>query len=344
MSNSPAPRPTMKEVARLAGVSIKTVSRVINGEQHVSAAVTERVNKAAAQLDYRPDFTARSLRQSSRATKTVGLILDSVDNPFSAGLLRAVEDAATAEGSAVLATSVDEDPDRARRLVRTLLSRQVDGLIIAAASGDQSYLAREIAAGTPVVFIDRPPENLTADTVMADNVGGAYAGVDQLLAVGHHDIAFLGDHLTIRTAAERLEGFRSALADHGATVPEEHVVVGLHSPEAAESAVRSLLLSRQPPTALFTAQNLITIGAIRALRDLGLQDRVALIGFDDVPLSDLLDPPVAVVEQRVYEIGRTAAQLLFQRLAGIRSEPGELLRIPTDMRLRATGTIPPPPA
>lgn len=331
----------MKDVARLAGVSLKTVSRVVNGEPHVSPDLIAKVNVAAQQLDYRPDLTARSLRRTSRATKTLGLMLENVANPFSASLLRAVEDAGREHGLVVLAASSDDDPDQERQLVRTLLSRQVDGLIVAVATGDQSYLRRELVGGKPMVFVDRPPLNLDADTVSSTNTEGSADAVAHLIARGHRDIAFLGDRLSIPTASERLAGYRQALTRARLTPHPAHVITELHHDLAAEAAVRALMLSREPPTALFTARNTITTGAIRALRGLGMTQRVALIGFDEFELADLLDPAVAVVDQDIYEIGRTAANLVVDRLRGVRRGQGEHFRIPTRLVLRASADIPP---
>lgn len=334
-------RPTMREVARLAGVSIKTVSRVINDEPAVSEQLRSKVLTAAAQLGYRPNFTASTLRRSAGGTRTLGLLLKDVANPFSAALLRAIEDRARLDGYAVISASVDEDDERERELSQAFLSRQVDGLIIVPTAGNHGYLAREVERGTPIVFVDRAPAGIDADTVSSDNFEGARDAVRHLIGLGHRAVAFLGDYTTISTASERLQGYREALAEAGLVADASLIVTDMHSDVVAEQAVRSLLLSRQPPTALFTAQNLITIGAVRALRGLDMQHRVALFGFDDFLLSDLLDPPVAVVEQDVYRMGQTAAGLLFDRKEGLRTGPGEHIRLPTKLILRASGEVRP---
>lgn len=331
----------MREVAKLAGVSIKTVSRVINDEPAVSDDLRTKVLTAASQLGYRPNFTASTLRRASGSTRTIGLLLKNVANPFSAALLRAVEDTARQRDVVVISASVDEDDDRERRLSQAFLSRQVDGLIIVPTAGNHSYLAREADRGTPVVFLDRAPAGIDADTVSSQNVEGARAAVEHLIDLGHRSIAFLGDHSRISTAAERLQGYREAMAVAGLPADPALIVTDVHSEDLAEVHTRRLLLSRTPPTALFTAQNLITIGALRALRSLDLQHRIAVFGFDDFMLADLLDPPVAVVEQEIYQLGQTAATLLFDRQEGTRVGPGEHLRIPTRLIVRASGMIPP---
>jgi LacI family transcriptional regulator len=332
-------RPTMREVAALAGVSLKTVSRVINAEPSVAPALVARVNRAAAALDYRPNLTARSLRSSDGRTRTIGVVLEDVANPFSSALHRAVEDLARARGVAVFAGSVDEDAGRERELTSALISRRVDGLVVMPTGDDQSYLANEQRAGLNLVFVDRPPRLLRADTVLSDNVDGAYRGVAHLLAHGHTRVAFLGDLEEIPTATERFAGYRQALTEAGIALERELVVFGIRGADAAEAVV-SELLNGPRPTALFTAQNLITIGAVRGLRNLGLRHQVALVGFDDFALSDLLEPPVTIVAQDPVAIGAAACQRLFERMDGDGGPPQSVV-IPTRLVARGSGEIRP---
>ncbi|MGK5676777.1 LacI family DNA-binding transcriptional regulator [Micromonospora sp. URMC 106] len=309
-------RPTLRDVALLAGVSPKTVSRVVNGEAGVSAPKTAAVQRAIAQLDYRPNFTASSLRRAGGRSAAIAAILEDVANPFSAALHRALEDAARERGVLIFAGSVDEDPARERDLIRAFTMRQADALVVVPASDNQSYLAGEVDAGTPVVFVDRPPVGLAVDAVLTDNHEGAAAAVRHLVRHGHRDIAYLGDLRTIPTARQRFQGFKEALSDHGIRPSPSLIVHDLHTEREAEDAVRRLLSAQSRPTALFTSQNLVTIGAIRALQQLGRQHDVALVGFDDFPLADLLQPAVTVVAQNPSEMGRVAASLLFRRLDG----------------------------
>jgi LacI family transcriptional regulator len=333
----------MHDVAALARVSLKTVSRVINHEPGVSPELARRVQQAATQLDYRPNLAARSLRQAGGRTATIGLLLEDVGNPFSSGIHRAIEDAARARGVAVMASSLDEDPAREQELVRNFVSRRVDGLAIVPAAPDHSYLVNERRAGLAVVFVDRPPGYLDADTVLAANREGARDGVRHLVAQGHRRIAFLGDMRSISTARDRSAGYRDALREASIPIDERLIRSDLHSIDAARAAVEELLAmpARAAPTALFASQNLVTVGALRALRALGLEQRVALVGFDDVMLGDLLQPGLTAVAQDPTAMGTAAAELLFRRMDGDSGVTRRVV-IPTRLIERGSGEIPPP--
>jgi len=330
----------MRDVAALAKVSIKTVSRVVNGESGVSPRLARQVLAASERLNYRHNLTASSLRRSDGRSATIGVVLEDVANPFSAALNRSIEDVAVQRGVLVLAGSSDEDGDRERKLVSAFASRRVDGLIIQPSSEDHSYLLTERKAGTAIVFVDRPPAFFDADTVLTDNAAGVRRGVRHLVEHGHRRIGYLGDLHKIATAVERHRGYVEELADHRIDIDETIVRLDLKGIEKAEAAAIELLRMPQPPTALFSGQNLITIGAFRALRQLGLHQRVALIGFDDILLADLLQPAITVIAQDPAAIGRTAAEMLFRRLDGDRS-PSEHRVVVTRMIARGSGEIAP---
>lgn len=333
-------RPTMTDVASLAGVSLKTVSRVINGEPAVSPELIARVTAAAEKLEYRHNLTASSLRRADGKSATIGVLLEDVGNPYSSALHRSIEDVARERGVLVLAGSSDEDPDRERGLVSAFAARRVDGLIIVPASHDHSYLLGERRAGTAMVFVDRPPAFLDADTVLTENEAGVRRGVRHVLIRGHRRIAYLGDMQSIATAALRHQGYVAELAASGIPLDPDLVRLGLRGTEPAEAVVHQLLSLPDPPTALFAGQNLITIGAYRALRHLGLQRKIALVGFDDVELADLLEPGITVIAQDPAAMGRTAAELLFRRLDGDRS-PSVHHIVPTRLIARGSGEIAP---
>jgi LacI family transcriptional regulator len=312
----PRRRPTMVDVAALAGVGLKTVSRVVNAEPGVSPSMEARVREAIAQLNYRRDANAATLRRLGRKTQTIGLVLEDVSNPFSSALHRAVEDTARKRGVMVFAGSCDEDPERERDLIGSMRERRVDGIIVVPASHDHTYLYEERRAGTALVFVDRPAAHLDADSVVSDNEGGGRMATEHLLRHGHRRIGFLGDLLSITTAAERLRGYRAALERSAVQIDERLVRSDLRDADSAAAAIDELLSLAEPPTAFFTSQNLLTIGGLKALRRVGLQQRIALIGFDDVPLADIVEPAVSVVAQDPQALGRRAAELLFRRLDG----------------------------
>ena len=331
----------MVDVAALAGVGLKTVSRVVNGEPGVSAQLESRVRQAIEQLDYRRDANASMLRRLGRKTQTIGLVLEDVANPFSSALHRAVEDAARERGVLVFAGSCDEDPARERELIGSFRERRVDGIVVVPAGHDHTYLHEERRAGTALVFVDRRARHLDADSVVSDNRGGATAAVDHLLDSGHRRIAFLGDSLSISTAEERLRGYTEALRDARVAIDDNLIRTGLRNPDVAAAAVGEILALDDRPTAIFAGQNLLTIGAVRALRQAGLERRVALIGFDDISLGDMVDPGISVVAQDPQALGRAAAELLFRRLDGDGRQSTHRV-IPVRLIERGSGEILPP--
>ena len=328
----------MIDVAALAGVGLKTVSRVVNSERGVSPQLEARVRQAIEQLNYRRDVNAATLRRLGRKTQTIGLVLEDVSNPFSSALHRAVEDAARDRGVLVFAGSCDEDPDRERELIGSFRERRVDGLIVVPASHDHTYLHEERRAGTALVFVDRRARHLNADSVVSDNFGGAKHAVRHLLERGHRRVGFLGDLLSISTAQERLRGYRHALETAGVVIDDALIYSDLRAPDVAAAAVDEMLELPQPPTAFFTSQNLLTIGGIRALRRARREREIALIGFDDVSLADVLDPAISVVAQDPQTLGRAAADQLFRRLDGD-SGPAVNVVIPVSLIARGSGEI-----
>ncbi|WP_031465419.1 LacI family DNA-binding transcriptional regulator [Sciscionella sediminilitoris] len=325
----------MNDVARLAGVSIKTVSRVVNDEPGVHEQTARQVLAAIESLGFRRNMGARNLRQGV-TTATVGLLLEDVSNPFYSGLTRGVEEVARQFGRRVLSASSDEDPVQARELALDFCARRVDGLLIVPAGREQGYLAAEIRAGTPVVFIDRPGGDVTADTVLMDNVGGTMMAVAHLAEHGHRHIGFLGDDPEIFTAAERLRGFREGCARAGIERGAEFAAMGPHDEHSIGTALRAMF--DRSVTALIGGNNRITIGLLRVLA--GMPERPALIGFDDFELADLLDPPVTVIAHDAKALGHAAAGRLFARIQGDDSPHRDLV-LPARLVPRGSGEISP---
>lgn len=330
----------MRDVATRAGVSVMTVSRVVNGDPRVGADLAAGVQKAVTELGYQHNVTARNLRLTGQPTATVGLIVDDVANPFFSAVQRAVEDTVAMHDSLVLSGSSDGRLDREQALVSAFTTRRVDGLIMIPSGDDQRYLQVELDRGLALVLVDRPSTSIVADTVLSANFDGAVRAVRHLIDHGHRRIAFLGHNVEKhRTSAERLRGYRTALVAAGLPVDPRLVVTDLPSDEAAERAARDLLAADGPPTALFTCHNRLTVGARHALYRLRAADRVAQVGFDDLTFADLLEPGLTVVAQDPASIGAQAAELLIRRIGGVDDVP-RTHELPVTLIVRGSGEIP----
>ena len=322
----------------MAGVSLKTVSRVVNAEGGVSGKLDSRVRAAIDRLDYRPDLSASSLRRTDRKTATIGLLSQDVAHPFSSTVHRAVADVALRHGVLVIAGSSDNNEARERELMAAFSSRRVDGLIVLTASRGQSQLLSEQRRGTAVVFVDRDPVGLDADRVMTDGRAGVRLALSHLVAHGHREIGYLGDLQVSAASALSYQIYGQELNALGLDVDTRLVKLDLDGVQSAEAAAIELLTLAQPPSALFAATNLLAIGACRALRQLHLQDTVAMIGFDDVLMVDLLQAGVTVIARDAYAVGRAAAEVLFCRINGDRS-PSYRITIPPLLMPRGSGEV-----
>ncbi|MFI8996647.1 LacI family DNA-binding transcriptional regulator [Streptomyces sp. NPDC053542] len=329
-------RPTMKDVAARAGVGLKTVSRVVNGEPGVTPDTERRVQEAITALGFRRNDSARVLRKGR--TASIGLVLEDLADPFYGPLNRAVEEVARDHGALLINGSSAEDPAREQELVLALCARRVDGLVIIPAGTDHRYLEPEIAAGVATVFVDRPAGEIEADVVLSDSFGGARDAVAHLIAHGHRRIGFIGDQPRIHTAVERLRGYRAAMEEAGLPVDESWVALGSTAPERVRSAAGAMLAGPAPVTALFSGNNRVTVTVVRVLAE--HTHPVALVGFDDFELADLISPGITVVAQDAARLGRTAAALLFRRLDGA-DEPPQQRVIPTRLIPRGSGELPP---
>jgi LacI family transcriptional regulator len=328
----------MNDVAAHAGVSLKTVSRVVNGLDHVSADKFERVTRAIEALGFRRNEYARQLRQGT--TATIGLVLEDVADPFYSVLTRAVEDVAFERDHVVLAASSAEDPLRARALIESFGARGVDGLIIAPAGGiDAGYLRGELDAGSSMVFVDRPVAGIDADTVLVDSRGGAQRGTEHLIEHGHRRIAFFGDDETVYTATERRAGYRAALEAAGIPFDDRLVEMTVPATASATELLDRILAIDDPPTAVFGGNNRWSIRLLRALR--GRNTDLAFLGFDDFELSDVLSPGITVIAQDPAAAGRIAAELLFRRITGDTS-PVQRVQLATTLITRGSAERPGP--
>ncbi len=330
-------RPSLVQVAQLSGVSVKTASRALSGEGYVADETRARVLNAADQLGYRINGIARELRRGAKTSTLVGLLSGDLANPFYSRLASGLERELRRHRLQLITASTDEDPDLERQLINSLLERRVRALVIASTIGAHGFLAAERRHGIPFIFVDRPPIGLAADAVLLDNREGARQAAAHLIAGGHRRIGVIGDLSRLSTHRDRISGFAEAMEQAGLRDWDEYLLEDAHDTAAAGRAVDELLGRLPPPTALFTTNNRITTGALRALR--GHPRPPALIGFDELDVGDVLG--VSVITHDPEEMGQQAALLLMARLDGDRKPPRRVV-VPTRLLVRDSSERPPP--
>lgn len=325
-------KPTMSDVARLAGVGTMTVSRVLNGTVPVSKETARRVQTAIDQLKYRPNELARVFR--SQQSRTIGLIIPYLYDPFFANCAHAVTSVAREHGFSVIITTSDENPDAEYVQAEQMLQRHVDGLVIIPAQRSQSRLSRVLFGRTPVVTFDRPVSDPSLDVVLVQNSAGSRSITQHLIEHGHKRIGFMGLSRSLFTINARFLGYRRALQDAGL---KENAFFGCESQEDTLRAIEDKLNGANPPTAFFTSNTLATRYVLASLLHLGVKipTDLALVGFDDFDLADLTSSPLTVVRQPAQEMGRVAASLLFERIArGELPQTGNRIVLPVEIVLR----------
>jgi LacI family transcriptional regulator len=326
----------MNDVARRAGVALKTVSRYVNGETNIDPVLSGRIAEAIADLGYRRNLAAASIRPGW-TSKTLGLIIGDLANPYYSTLSRAIETVARDHGYLLISASSDEDGVTHDRLVDRLMEQRVDGLLIVPPRRPARAWNAVAPPIPPLVFVDRPADlgaapGIRADTVLADNEGGAFEATKALVRAGARRVAFVGDDLSIYTMAERHRGYRRALAEAGVNADGQLVRSDAHDARQAGDTILRLL-DGGDADAIFAANNRAAVGAMRAFRE--SRRRLALIGFDDFEAASLSDPAVSVVSQDIAEMGRVAAEALIDRLQGAEREP--IMRVlPTRLVLRGS--------
>ena len=321
----------MIDVAKEAGVALRTVSRVVNGDTTVGEELAQRIRAAIERLDYQPDERARQLR--SGRTGTIGAAVRNI--AIAHPVLREIEVAARAARLNVVAMSTDDDEDREREAVMSMCRRRMDGIIIEPIAEDHGYLQAEIDSGLAVVAFDRPAAGISVDTVLTDNRGGIASAFEHLVRHGHRRIGYIGDDERIHTGHERADAFRDCLRGIGGPL-DGMVQPGPIEPARIAAALDTLRAAGV--TAVVTGNALTTVEVVRQFGpDLGA---TALVGFDDFPLSDLLRPGLTVVAQGDLEIGQTAIDLFRSRLAD-RERPVRTVTVPTTLIVRGSGEIAP---
>jgi LacI family transcriptional regulator len=336
---------TMRDVARVAGVSAKTVSRVFNEDPHVTEETRDRVRWAMQKLNYVPNLLARSFRVGADAA--VGLAVPDIADPFFAAMAGSIELDLVGRGMAVVITSLFHGgrgslaAERERVALEALLRRQISGLIVACVSADQSYLA-PWQERTPMVFVDRAPRGLSAVYVIEDDLGAAREAVAHLASHGHRRVAFLGVTTPVTTTRRRLTGYRSAIAENGLDTGPELVCMPNESADEAAAELVKRLDAPNAPTAVFSSNIPCTMALVRALKQAERTD-IALIGFGDFPMAAALTPAVTVVDQDPARLGHIAVERLLQRIEDPLSEPRRRTVLPVRLIPRGSGELRPRP-
>jgi len=307
---------TIYDVAKKAGVSPATVSRALSGARGVSEATRRKVLTVAQELQYSPNYIARSLKK--RQTNTIALIISDITNPFFTTLARGVEDRASEYGFNTIFCNTDEDPRIEAAYVELMLRRQVDGLLISSCSDGRSlsFLSKR---SVPVVLVDRKVKDSSWDCVVGDSEYGAYALTKHLIEVhGKRKIAIISGPLVLSTNRERVEGYTRALKEAGVTPREEWIVIGAYKEDFGYQATRRLLERGSSIEAIFAGNNVIAVGAIRAARELGIRvpEDLALVTFDDFDLASALFPFLTAAKQPAYTMGTLAVEMLLERIRG----------------------------
>jgi len=330
--------PTIKEVARRAGVSVGTASHVLNGKVPVSEELRKRVEAAITELDYHPSQVARSL--SIRRTHTLGIVIPDIANPFFPQLIRGVESVVTKSGFSLTTFNTDDQLQREKEALTILRSRRVDGILLVIAPGrrDNAHIAGAMGAGIPVVCLDRLPSGrLSLDCVTADNFTGSRDAVRHLIAMGHRDIAIVTGPLSLKNALDRLRGYKAALTEAGIPTREQHIKEGDFREETGKRICQELFSSgKRRPSALFVSNNLMAIGALEGLRRMGLHcpDDFALASFDGFLFPDVFRPALTTVVQSAHEIGARGAEILIQRLDNELTADAVRIELPTELHLK----------
>ncbi len=331
---------TIRDVAKQAGVSTMTVSRVLNNSGYISSEARERVERTIAELGYVRNTLASSLR--FKQTKTIALVLTDITNPFFTTIARGVEDTASENNFHVIFCNTDESIEEEAEHLNTLLQRQVDGVLLVPARNSSEVVRFAQERKTPIVVLDRHLPDIQVDTVRCDSKQGAYDLVKHLLDLGHERIAVLSGPEGVSTAMDRVAGYSQALQEAGRNIDPELVWFGEFIQTSGYQMTRQALALTPRPTALFAANNFIAIGAYRALRDAGLRipEDISLVAFDDLPAPLVMEPFLTVAAQPAYEMGQQGTELLLTRLAGEGpAEPQEIV-LPTQLIVRRSSGPP----
>lgn len=326
------PATTISAVAEHARVSITTVSRVLNGDPRVGAGYKRRVLAAVEELGYRPNRLAQNLRK--RRSAAIGVVVSDIENPHFSEAIRAIEDTAYGHGFTVLVCNTDESPQKQQTYLEMMVDERVLGVVLSPSDPSDATIATVLDAGIPVVAFDREVADVRADAVVVDNVKATWTATEHLLKGGHTDIVFVGGRPEVETGAERLDGYEHAMRAAG--LPPRSLTGGFRA-DGARAAVETLLASPRPVDALIVANNLMTLGALLALREarVAIPDDIAVIGIDDPTWAPLVAPPLTTLAQPVRRMAADAMDLLLDRVSGRRTEPRRIVH-DLEMRVRVS--------
>jgi LacI family transcriptional regulator len=317
--------PTIKDVAKQVGVSTATVSHVINKTRFVSEELRERVLKAIQELNYQPNAIARSLVK--RKTHTIGIIISDILNPFYTAIVRGIEDVTYKSGYSVMLCNTDEDVEKEVLYIQVLLEKRIDGLIISSAIQNGVHPLVSQLKGIPLVTIVRRIRGLASDAVLGDNRGGAYQAIDHLTRLGHRRIGIICGPPGLSTGAERIEGCKGAMRDHGLPVDQLLVRFGDYKKESGYALAKEILKAKPPPTAIFATNNQMAVGALQVLKESGVRipEDLSFVSFDDMEWYSFLNHPLTTIDQSPYQMGKAAGETLLQKISGKRKNPKKVL-------------------
>lgn len=327
--------PTINDVARLAGVSTTTVSHIINGTRFVSDELKDRVDKAIVELGYRPNSLARGLRRGE--SKTIGLIVPDNSNPFFAEILRTIENIGHANGYSVILCNSDSDVEKEASYTELLYAKQVDGIVFVTTNNSIEHLQQLSHSGIPFVVVDRDLHIKDNDVILVDNFKGGYEATQYLIQLGHKRIACITGPSRLTPSADRVGGYRKALKDAGIQIDADCIVPGDFQVEGGESAMQQLLALKNVPTAVFACNDMMALGAMRALRKAGLSapNDMSLIGFDNIALTSVVSPALTTVAQPMFEIAKSSFESLITRMQEKTSAlPARKIILPTKLIIR----------
>ena len=327
----------LKKIAEIAGVSIATVSRVINDSPNVNPQTRIKIEKIIKEFKYTPNRVAKRLRMRYTSSNLLGVLIPDIQNPFYVDVLRGIEDVAYKNKYALIMCNFSQDENKEKMYLDILQSESIDGLIAAPTHEHDQKVINLVKSGLPIVCVDRGLDDVDVDVVLVDNRKGAFSAVDFLVKKGYKRIAYISGLQQIPTSREREQGYRDALEANGLPICPELIKWGDSRHESGVSLCDELLEMDKPPDAIFTGNNLITLGALETIHKKGLHipDDIAIIGFDDMYWSISLNPPLTAVRQPAYEIGKCAAEQLISRI-NAPDRPTLSMVLKTELMLRSS--------